>query len=158
MGGCAGAASEEPKEKDSAISRESGSETEKTAHEIRVETREHKFVPDHFQLSVGEAVTFVVRNDDEGALHTFSVKKSKEDRSELFSLEVPGGTVRTYTFTPDNPGELYLYCKNHENDDMVGTITVVSGPASNPTFGGSESGIPEEESSGSEGETEIEWD
>jgi len=159
MGSGAGAASAESREKDSGIARdESGSGAEDKAREIQVETREHQFVPDHFQLTVGEPVTFVVKNDDEGALHTFTVKKSKDDRTELFSVDVPAGTSRTYTFTPDTPGELYLCCKTHENRGMVGVITVVSGPTSNPTYGESGSGIPEEESSDSESQNELEWD
>jgi plastocyanin len=131
-----------------------GAEADEPAREIQVEAREHEFVPSHFQIAVGETVKFVVKSEDSSMLHTFSVKKSKDDRTDLFSLDVPGGTVRTHVFTAQTPGKLYLYCKTHENKGMVGSITVEEGPE--PAAG-------VEESSGSDIEsTEVEetgeWD
>lgn len=89
---------------------------------IKVTASAYQFTPNAFNLKVGQAVTFVVTSAD--IYHTFTVKQSENAAGNLFSLEIQPGKTATFTFTPTQPGDLFLYCIPHRALGMVGAIHV----------------------------------
>lgn len=89
---------------------------------IEIEAHSFAFVPTELNVEQGETVKFVVTSAD--IYHTFSVKQSKDAAEDLFSVDVFPGEPAEVTWTFEEAGELYLYCKPHEPLDMIGSIQV----------------------------------
>jgi plastocyanin len=90
---------------------------------VEVEARNFEFVPDTFEFSVGETVTFIVESTD--VYHTFTVKESEDATEDMFNLELyPDDDPVEYTHTWEEAGTYYLYCIPHEGLGMTGEIVV----------------------------------
>ena len=77
---------------------------------------DYSFSPAEMSFKTGDSITFVLTSQSE--FHTFTVDDLEIDVS--VDLEE---TVR-YTVTFDSPGTFSLICIPHEQQGMVGTITV----------------------------------
>ncbi len=90
---------------------------------FEVQAEEFQFTPNEFVVPVNQPVTFVMTSIDD--FHTFTVKRDEADEENLFNLQVLAGFTDEITWTFEETGDYYLYCINHEDEGMVGTITVV---------------------------------
>lgn len=90
---------------------------------FEVQAEEFQFTPNEFVVPANQPVTFVMTSIDD--FHTFTVKRDEADEENLFNLQVLAGFTDEITWTFEETGDYYLYCINHEDEGMVGTITVV---------------------------------
>jgi plastocyanin len=89
---------------------------------FEVQANENQFIPSEFVVAVNQPVLFRMTSIDD--FHTFTVKRDEADTEDLFSLQVLAGFTDEITWTFEETGDYYLYCVNHEQDGMVGTIRV----------------------------------
>jgi glucose/arabinose dehydrogenase/plastocyanin len=89
---------------------------------IEVIARSFEFEPSSIKIRKGETVRFVVKSQD--IYHTFTVKKSKDTKDDIFNLNLFPGKPVEKEFTPQEVGIFYLYCKPHEGLGMTGSIEV----------------------------------
>ncbi|MBS4025787.1 MAG: cupredoxin domain-containing protein [Clostridia bacterium] len=120
--GCGGTKTEDLP-KDASIGQEG-------ARVIQVKINNYKFEPDKLEVQAGEQVTFHVVNQSSIG-HTFTLLPSKEERDkELVNLLLnPNQDARVSVKMPEEPGELYFYCKPHEGNpfSMIGSIIIGEG-------------------------------
>lgn len=82
------------------------------------------FDPATIQTDVGETVRFDIENTSE-VTHTFSVAGSYERAEVLEDVELaPGESQEVVMDLPDGQIGLFLYCRYHEEQGMVGAIGV----------------------------------
>ena len=80
------------------------------------------FEPDEITVEPGQTVRFTVRNDS-SFFHTFTIAVSTAKETILTDVALGGGETKTATVTfPDEPADLYLFCRPHEAAGMHGTI------------------------------------
>lgn len=82
------------------------------------------FKPGFIEVSAGEKVRFVLKNEA-SFFHTFTIATSSGKEEILVDVPLNGGEERTADLTiPEGAGNLYLFCKPHEFTGMVATILV----------------------------------
>jgi uncharacterized cupredoxin-like copper-binding protein len=104
--------------------------------EVKVQLRDSRFVPDHFEFEAGTTVTFVVENTDpidhEFLIGDEAAQQAHEDGTEPHhgakpgELSIPIGETRTTTYTFKEPGTLLIGCHlaTHYDYGMRGDITI----------------------------------
>lgn len=96
--------------------------------EFDVVTTDLAFAPNEFQAEPGEAVRFNVDNPS-NVVHTFSVAMTHELQEVLTDVEVEeGASVEVDLVVPNDTVNLYLYCRIHAVQGMVGAIGVGTAP------------------------------
>ena len=90
---------------------------------FEVQANQNEFIPNEFVVPANQAVIFMMTSVDD--LHTFTVRRDEDAEEDLFDLQVLAGFTDEVTYTFEEPGDYYLYCRFHEQDGMVGTIQVV---------------------------------
>lgn len=93
--------------------------------EVEVELNDHEFAPNEIIVDAGEEVNFIVENSGSN-FHTFTVYNPDEDQEyALAGAGVKPGDEEVVTAEiPEENQELLLVCYFHEEEGMVGTITV----------------------------------
>lgn len=76
----------------------------------------YAFDPKDLTFSAGDCVEFTFASETE--FHTFTVEELEVDQS------ADGGESVTFAFTFSEPGQFALICIPHQDQGMVGTITV----------------------------------
>ncbi len=102
--------------------------------EIQIDTLQSlAFNPSQIVVEPGETVKFVITNQS-SLLHTFTIAISSAKEEILVDVSMPPGESKTVTITfPEEPAQLYLFCRPHESFGMTGTVQVGEEGSLTPT-------------------------
>ena len=110
---------------------------EEAERTIRVETTGSlTFNPSKIKVEPGETIKFDLLNTSDIS-HTFTIAISSAKREILTDVRLQGGESKSVTLTfPEEPAQLYLFCRPHQALGMVGAVTVGTRPAKPESPGG----------------------
>jgi plastocyanin len=93
--------------------------------EVTVRMEDNFFAPANITVEPGTTVTWVQSGDNP---HTTTSYDGLWD-----SGIIEGGSGGTYSFTFEEPGTYEYFCMPHEDQGMVGSVTVSGGTTASPT-------------------------
>jgi plastocyanin len=106
---------------------------------VTVMMQDNYFSPANITVPAGTTVTWVQSGNNP---HTTTSYDGLWDSGLL-----PGGSGQTFSFTFNTPGTYNYFCRPHEAQGMVGSVTVIAGDAATaqpamPTTGGPSLALP----------------